>query len=179
MKIKKWFQTRELWLRWGIIAASICLFLFLFYLFIYFPVYRFFFEQEESDAILLLPTITGHFFPFFSHFIVEGSSLTKQFCPYTEEHCIMWVSKEFWMSEEFLMDEELASAVEGNQECVPWTTFEGVSGCCAQSEMSPTTACADRVEIGVFWGMSILLVLLYFVIGAGIGFFVQKKWKLK
>lgn len=111
MKIKKWFQTRELWLRWGIIAASVCLFLFLFYLFIYFPVYRFFFEQQESDAIFLLPTVTGHMFPLFSHFIVEGSSLTKQFCPYTEKHCT------YWMAEEI--------AVEENRECVPWTS-EGI-----------------------------------------------------
>ncbi len=43
--------------------------------------------------------------------------------------------------------------------------------------MSPTTACADRVEMGVFWGMSILLVLIYFIIGAGIGFFVQNRKK--
>ncbi len=162
MNIKKWFQTRELWLRWGIAGASICVLLFLFYLLVYFPTYRFFFEQNESDAILLLPTITGHLFPILSHFIVEGSSLASQFCPYTEEHCV------YWMAEEIALEE--------NKECVPWTS-EGVSGCCAQLEMSPTTACVDRVEMGVFWGMSILLVLIYFIIGAGIGFVVQKRGK--
>ncbi|MEK6920708.1 MAG: hypothetical protein AABX82_02405 [Nanoarchaeota archaeon] len=177
MNIKKWFQTRERWLRYGIIAVFICILLFLFYLFIYFPVYRFFFEQNESDAILLLPTITGHMFPLFSHFIVEGNSLTPQFCSYTKENCLVWVSEEFWMSEEFLMSEEFASEVEENQECVPWTTFEGIPGCCARLEMSPTTACAERVEMGAFWGAVILLVLLYFLIGAGIGFFLQKRKK--
>ena len=162
MNIKRWFQTRQLWLRYGIIGASLCIFLFLFYLLVYFPIFGLIFEGEESDIILLLPTITGHFFPLFSHFIVEGSSLTNQFCPSTEEHCV------YWMAEEI--------AVEENRECVPWIS-EGVSGCCAQLEMSPVAACADRVEMGVSLGMSALLVFVYFVIGAGIGFIVQKRWK--
>ena len=161
MNIKKWFQSRELWLRWGIIAASICVLLFLFYLFVYFPVYRFFFEQEESNTILLFPTVTGHIFPILSHFIVEGTSLTNQFCAQTEEHCTSWVAKEI--------------AEEENQECIPWTTFEGASGCCVNFETSPVTACADRVEISVFFGSGVLLVLIYFIIGAGIGFFIQKR----
>lgn len=162
MNLKKWFQTRELWLRYGIIGASLCIFLFLFYLFAYFPVYRFFFEQEESNAILILPTITGHIFPILSHFIVEGSSLTSQFCPSTEEHCV------YWMSEEFALEE--------NQACNPWIS-EGVSGCCVDLEMSPVTACADRVEMAVSLGMSVLLTFVYFVLGAGIGFVVQKRKK--
>ena len=135
--------------------------------------YRFFFEQEESDVILLLPTITGHIFPLLSHFIVEGSSLTSQFCPSTEQHCLYWISEEFFMSEDFMAEE---IAIEENRECIPWTS-ERVSGCCVDLEMSPTTACADRVEMGVSLGMSVLLVFVYFVIGAGIGFVVQKRRK--
>src|SRR3989338_4756687 len=131
MNIKKWFQTRALWLRWGFIGASICILLFLFYLFAYFPMYRFFFEQEESDVILLLPTITGHIFPLLSHFIVEGSSLTSQFCPSTEQHCLYWMAEEFFMSEDFVAEE---IAIEENRECIPWTS-ERVSGCCVDLEM--------------------------------------------
>lgn len=161
-KIKNWFRTRPLPLRFGLIGVLLCIGLFLFYLLLYFPVYSFFFHDAESDAILLLPTITGHLFPFFSHFIVEGSSLTQQFCPYTEEHCL------YWMAEEI--------AAEENKECVSWTS-EGIAGCCVDVEMSPTAACADRVEMSVFLGSSIFLVLLYFIVGAGIGFVVQKRKK--
>ncbi len=160
MNIKKWFQRRKLWLRGGIIGAIICILLFLFYILVYFPAFKVMYTGEEPDSVLLLPTITGHIFPLLSHFIVEGTSLTNQFCAQTEEHCISWMAKEI--------------AEEENRECVLWTS-EGIQGCCVEKEMSFTPICAERVEIGAFFGSGVLLVLIYFVIGAGIGFFIQKR----
>jgi hypothetical protein len=81
MNIKQWFLKKSFWLRGGIIGASVCVSLFLFYLFIYFPVIDKIYANDivkyggTPNWTLALPTYTGHFFPFFSGFIAEGLGL--------------------------------------------------------------------------------------------------------
>jgi hypothetical protein len=81
MNIKQWFLKKSFWLRGGIIGVIVCASLFLFYIFLYFPVID---KVYANDIIkyggtpnwtLVLPMYTGHFFPFFSGFIAEGLGL--------------------------------------------------------------------------------------------------------
>lgn len=147
------------WLRGGIIGAGICVLLFLFYFFAYFPVI----EQEYLDSSsgtipawsTTLPLFTGHLFPLFSHFIWPYGLL----CELTESRCVSWAAS------------DLAPGC-----AVPWVE-EGQQGCCLQLIKEPTPACEARSEMIGFISLSSLLLAAYFVIGAVVGWFLSRKKK--
>jgi hypothetical protein len=80
MSVKRIF-SEKIWLKCGIIGVAICLALFVFYLFIYFPIINMIYVDDIARYggtpgwTTNIPFFTGHFFPFFSGFILEGLGL--------------------------------------------------------------------------------------------------------
>lgn len=140
------------YLKCGVIGIIICLILFLFNLYVYFPLVTDA-EGVVSNWALLPPLVTGHLFPLMSIFIVPYGL----FCEFTEPNCVLWS----------------AGSVPN---CVPWK-MEGIQGCCQEQIMQPTTACADFSDKIGFIGLSALLFLGYFLVGALIGKRIWKKNK--
>jgi len=151
MNIKKWFRSKKLWLRGGIIGVIICFVLFLFNLFIYFPIINSAYGSMIPSEALILPTITGHVFPVLSMFIVPYGWL----CKFTEPTCAYW-------------------SAESAPGAIPWT-MEGTPGYCIEQEMAPTPSCADLSDMIGFFGLILLLFIAYFVIGAIVGLIIQKR----
>jgi len=151
MPLKKWFLSKKLWLRGGIIGVIICLVLGLFNLFVYFPMINSVYRGMIPNWALIPPMITGHAFPILSHFIVPYGWL----CKFTEPICTSW-------------------SMESASGSVQWT-MEGQAGYCIQQTMTPTSACADLSEMVGFWGLVLLLFSAYFAVGAVIGLIIQKK----
>jgi len=157
MRLKQWFLSRKLWLRGGIIGVIVCIVLFLFYIFIYFPaIDKIYAEDIEAYGgtpawTTNVPLVTGHLFPLFSGFIVPYGFL----CEFTEPICTLW------------------SAV-NEPGGVPWT-MEGQAGYCIQQTMTPTNSCDNLSETVGFLGLAAMLLGIYFVIGAAIGGFIQKR----
>lgn len=147
MNLKTWFKKKPSWLRGGIYGVLVCLTLFIFYLIIYLPTLNTIYSDDGLPSYsLALPTLTGHSFVFFSHFIVEGSFLTQNFCLATEEQCKLWTA------------EKLSN-------CVSWELEPGEIGCCTDLELVPTESCRSTVEIIVASFLAILLFTLYFLVG--------------
>ncbi len=145
MNAKKWFFSKKIWLRGGIIGIFVCLILSLFYLFLYFPLIDSIQGSAMSNSFLIPPLITGHAFPLFSTFIIPYGWL----CEFTEPSCINWAAK-------------------GVPGATPWTLETGEQGYCVEQIMNPTSQCAEVSEMLGFWGLVILLFAIYFVIGAGL-----------
>lgn len=80
MKFKKMFSEKT-WLKSGVIGIVICATLFLFYIFVYFPIIDRIYADDIAkyggtpNWTLSIPFYTGHFFPFFSSFMLEGFGL--------------------------------------------------------------------------------------------------------
>lgn len=138
-------------LRGGIIGIIVCLILFLFNLYVYFPLVT---DAEGviSSWALVPPLITGQLFPMFSIFIVPYGL----FCEFTEPTCVRW------------------SAGYSYPDCIPWE-MEGVQGCCQEQVMQPTAVCDKLSDQIGFIGLSVLLFLGYFLVGALIGKYVWKR----
>ncbi len=151
MKINRWFTSKKLWLRGGMIGVIVCLALFLFNLFIYFPIINHVYGGMTPDGVLILPTITGHVFPILSIFIVPYGWL----CKFTEPTCVHW-------------------SAESAPGAIPWT-MEGTPGYCVEQTMAPTSSCADLSEMVGFFGLILLLFDAYFAIGAIVGLVMQKR----
>ncbi len=145
---------RKIWskpyLRGGIIGIIICLILFLFNLYVYFPLVTNA-EGVVSSWALVPPLITGQLFPMLSIFIVPYGL-------FTEPTCVLW------------------SAEYSYPDCIPWET-EGVQGCCQEQVMQPTAACDKLSDQIGFIGLSVLLFLAYFLVGALMGKYVGKMRK--
>lgn len=147
------------WLRGGVIGAGICILLFLFYFFVYFPVIeQAYAEQIASEGTLpswatTIPTFTGHLFPLFSHFILPYGFG----CEFTESRCVHWAASDF-----------------APNCAVPWVE-EGQQGCCLQLIKEPTPACEARSELISFVSLSLILLAVYFVIGAVVGWALNKR----
>lgn len=141
------------WLRGGLIGVIICIALGFFYIFAYFPTvdkYR----DEEGIApawTQTLPTITGHFLPLYSSFIVPYGFL----CEFSETTCTQWAADE----------------IPGS---TPWT-LDGQAGYCIAETPIPTSRCAAISETVGFFALSFLLLAIYFFIGAFIGKICAKK----
>lgn len=149
------------WLRGGVIGAGICILLFLFYFFAYFPVIENNYLDRSSGTLpawaTALPTFTGHLI---FAFLVEpmGYSLSKQVCT-TNPVCNNWVHA------------DLAP------DCiVPWKE-EGIDGCCFSPDTAPAEPCGRYVRNITSLSLILLLVGIYFLIGAGIGWFLSRRKK--
>ena len=150
-------MLKKIWskpsLKGGIIGIIICLILFLFNLYIYFPLVT----NDEgviSQRALIFPFVTGQAFPMLSIFIVPYGL----FCEFTEPTCVLW------------------SAGYSYPDCIPWE-MEGTQGCCQEQVMQPTAAC-DKISDGIgFFGLTVLLFIAYFLIGALMGKYVGKRKK--
>ncbi len=156
VNIQKCFNSQKVWLRGGIFGVIICVVLFLFNLFVYFPIIENVYGGVVPGWALIPPTVTGHTFPILSHFIIPYGWL----CKFSEPICTHWSAKD-----------------SAGPNCVPWTDSEGGAGCCMEQTMTPTTACANLSEIAGFWGITILLLVAYFMLGAIIGRVIEKRKK--
>ncbi|MBI2147866.1 hypothetical protein HYU19_05345 [Candidatus Woesearchaeota archaeon] len=170
MRLTRWFQSRKPWLKGGLVGVGICVFLFFFYLFVYFPVI----DKVYADDIAAhggtpawtttIPMVTGHLLPLLSHFIIEGTALAPTFCKATEQGCSTWVAKEYY----------------DGQDCVPWPekdeeTGTEYAGCCEQLIMAPTAECEGRIEMAGFLVSVLLLMGVYFTLGAIVGWAVGRR----
>ncbi len=153
MKLKNWWQIKKPWLRGGIIGLFVCAFLFVFYIFLYFPLAeKIYGERNSPDSLLTVPFATGHMFPFLSGFIVPHGFL----CEFSETICTGWQAENTGSGE-------------------PWRLESGEYGYCMNKTKVPTTACADFSEKVGFFGMTVLLFLVYFTAGALVGSFIQRR----
>lgn len=158
MSSEKIQKSKKLWLKGGIIGALICIILFFFYIFAYFPilerVYKDDIEKTGSTPMwtLAIPAATGHLFPFFSMFIVPYGFL----CDFTEPICTTW------------------SAIE-EPGSTPWKLETGEAGYCVEQTLTPTDSCANVSDQVGFWGLATGLLAIYFAIGTAIGGIVQKR----
>ncbi len=151
------------WLRGGIIGAAICVLLFLFYFFAYFPVIdKVYAEQLATQGstpawTTSLPIFTGHLI---FAFLVEpmGYSLSKQVCA-SHPVCNNWVHA------------DLAPGC-----TLPWKE-EGIDGCCISPDTAPAEPCGRYVRNITSLSLILLLIGIYFLIGAGIGWLVGKRKK--
>ena len=157
MDLKKSFLPKKLWLRGGITGVIVCLVLFLFYIFMYFPAVDKSYTEDTAAYsgtpawTTTVPLVTGHFFPLLSGFIIPYGFL----CEFTEPNCTLW------------------SATDGAGGS-PWI-MEGQAGYCIKQTRTPTDFCANLSEAVGFWGLAALLTGVYFVIGAVIGGLIQKR----
>lgn len=147
------FWTKKLWLRGGIIGVLICVVLFFFYVSVLLPNID---RSALPQWILVLTLATGHLFVIFSGFIIPYGFL----CKFTVPTCSNWS----------------AYPQPGS---VPWKLDTGELGYCTLQTMAPTDACARLSEMVGFWGLAILLLTVYFAIGALIGYVIQKRKKSK
>ncbi|MBT7902895.1 hypothetical protein HN587_03455 [Candidatus Woesearchaeota archaeon] len=153
------YVSGKLWLKYGLIAVGICALLYFFYLFAYYPVLIEIYPDQMPDSTLILPGVTGHLFPLLSHFIIEGSSLTKTFCAQTEPFCYSWTREQV-------------------PDCVEWVTKEtNAKGCCTGLSYEPKYSCVEKVEVVGTLLLVFILAVIYFGAGSFIGFVVQKKRK--
>ena len=153
MNVKKWFKSQKFRLRGGIFGVIICVVLLLFNLLVYFPIIANVYGGMIPGWALIPPMITGHAFPILSHFIIPYGWL----CKFTELICTSW-------------------SVESAPGAIPWKV-EGTAGYCIEQTMTPTSSCADFSEIVGFWGITILLLVAYFMLGAIIGKVIEKRKK--
>lgn len=141
------------WLRGGLLGLTICFGLFIFYVFAYFPIIdKVYGKQGTPTVALILPTVTGHTFSMFSGFIVPSSFL----CELSETTCTGWQAENPGYGE-------------------PWQLETGEQGYCTNKTKVPTTQCAEISEKVGFFGVSAVLFLIYFGIGAVINNFLQKR----
>ena len=141
----------------GSAGLIICLSLFIFYIFIFFPLIKNISEKHPiiQSLSLIPPTLTGHIFPMMSHFAIEGSPMNSAICPRTEALCVLW-------------DAELTKNCK-----IPWT-MEGTNGCCREKIMAPSGDCSNKIEIMGFAILSLLLFSVYFGIGILIAYSIHK-----
>ncbi len=143
--IKNWLNKKPLWLKGGTIGALICILLFLFYIFAYFPAIDKIFNADVIATggiptwTLALPLLTGHFFPIMSGFFY-GHPIIDVIC-------------------------------KPEPGCNSWTAESG----CVQTSMSFSGACEARAEMLMFLALTALLLIIYFAIGAIIGLAIQRK----
>lgn len=155
------FSSKKSWLKGGIIGIAVCLLLSLFYAEIYFPILdKVYGNNKPSDQALLLPLTTGHIFPFLSGFIVPYGFLCKPTVPFCTE----------WSISPNGLPERLTASPDG----VPWTE-NGQQGYCLNVIMQPTTMCANISGQVGFWGLALILLASYFVVGAIIGWGIGKR----
>lgn len=83
------------WLRGGLIGVAVCIALFLFYIFVYFPIGSKVFNGMLPYAFLLLPLITGHVFVVMAHFVLPYGWM----CQFTEVRCQEWRAVEGCVNE--------------------------------------------------------------------------------
>ena len=150
------FQSKPAWLQGGIKGVIICVLLFLCYLLVYYPIIGFTYTNEETPAWVDKPPMyTGHFFPLVSGFIVPYGFL----CEFTEPGCNRWTSEKV-------------------PNCVPWVEVDAgkiYPGCCLEQSLAPTDSCARISEWLGFAGLMLLLMAIYFVIGAILSQIIHRK----
>jgi len=140
----------------GSIGIIVCLLLFIFYLFAYFPLMEKLNEQGHNINASILPAmITGHGFPMLSHFIIEGSPAIGLFCPKVEKVCTNWSA--------------------GTSPNYPTWIMENTTGYCRDLIMVPATACSDKVEFAGFIILSLMLIMAYFFLGILITWLILRK----
>ena len=159
MRLKQCWEKMPYWLKGGMIGVVICILLFLFYVMAYFPLLTDTSSGMMSNSALFLPMVTGHAFPILSHFIVPYGFL----CEFSEESCTAWSSSE--------------ALREHSGSCLKPMVMEGVEGCCTTLTPQPTPFCDSLSEAVGFFGFVLLLLGIYFGIGAVVARMVYRKRK--
>jgi len=152
--MKKWFSRRKTWVKGGILAGTVNIVLYIFYLTIYLPIVGHFFREMPPDGVWILPMITGHFFVFMSGFFVPYDL----FCSFTQSVCTEWSQ---------------SPVLNGG---IPWT-MDGQSGYCLMQTMTPTNACAHASEIITFFAGALVLLGIYVLVGFLLGVYLDKRKK--
>lgn len=158
MNLRNWFQFKKQWLQGGLKGIVVCIILFLFYIAVYFPIINNIYAEDIAAYggtpawTTTLPTITGHIIPIFSGFIVPYGFL----CMFSETICVHW-------------------STTPEPGSVPWILETGEVGYCVEQSMVPTTACADFSEKVGFFGLAFLLLTVYFIVGAAVGWLREKR----
>ncbi|MDO8643006.1 MAG: hypothetical protein Q7R76_05525 [Candidatus Woesearchaeota archaeon] len=143
------------WLRGGVIGAALCVVLFLFYLFVFVPLTHSVYSDQIASTGFApewttnIPLYTGHLIV---AFYIEplGGEFASSVCP-KEPNCYSWSAADFVPN------------------CAtPWK-MEGQNGCCTGLAYVPKEPCAQYVQNGTGIALSLLLVGIYFVVGAGVG----------
>ena len=134
----------------------ICIALFLFYIFAYFPILKNFSTSEKAQSMsLLLPTITGHSIPLLSGFFTRVDPLINPFCPRNQLNCALWQKDTTNCQNYWVMNETL--------------------GCCARLESIPEESCVQRVQTTAFFVLCAMLIFFYFGLGIFVGWLIYKK----
>ncbi len=164
---KHWFKSIPAWLKGGIIGVIVCIILFFFYILAYFPLTEKMYAEQINtsgsvpDWTWQVTIYTGHGFLFLSHFILEGWNVDS-FCPATELTCHSWISARPETAEEL-------------QWCVPWTESEtSESGCCLDLSYEPNEKCTRAIETLSVLMLGLILLGIYFLIGAGIAVLLER-----
>lgn len=140
----------------GSIGVLVCILLFVFYLFAYFPLMEKLNDKgQNGDASILPAFLTGHAFPLLTHFIIEGSPAIGIFCPNVEKVCTSWSA--------------------GTSPDYPEWIMENTTGYCTDLIMVPTTACSDKVEFTGFIVLTAVLIAAYFFLGIIITWLILRK----
>ncbi|TAK04137.1 hypothetical protein EPO34_03245 [Patescibacteria group bacterium] len=147
------FKQPSLRIRGGIAGVMVCIALAVYYVGFSLPAIDRAYGGMVPDGVLMPMTLTGHFFPIFSHFIVPYGL----FCPFNEQTCTHWS-----------LYEEPGST--------PWTDKEGGAGYCIDLTNVPSDFCAGFSERLGFVGLSLLLLGSYFAVGYGVGLGIER-WK--
>jgi len=139
----------------GSIGVLVCIILFAFYLLAYFPMMKGLNDRGYDVNASMFPAfLTGHAFPFLTHFIVEGSPLIGKFCPAVQKECTAWN----------------AGTMPGYE---PWV-MDNTTGYCTNLIMVPKAECADKIEQTSFIVMSAMLIVVYFLLGVFITWLIPK-----
>lgn len=139
-------ENMPYWLKGGIAGLLVCVVLFLFYVFLYFPLFTDDTTGTISNKALVLPMITGQGFLILSHFIIPSGFL----CEDSVKECTGW-SVEENLPEDYVCDPLVRESVEGC--CTSWTYY-------------PTDTCSILSERVGFFGLMIFLLGIYFMAGA-------------
>ncbi len=150
-KMMKWFNKRSVWVRGGVAGIGVCILLFVFYAGIYFPIIDQLTSCDESplSSYCLGPPAWTTTIPIITgHFFVVYGHFIIEGSSVTNMFC---------------------EATESH--CIEWNLEQG----CTVYELTPTEACRDAVENSGIISIVVLLIAIYFAIGAVIALKLNKK----
>jgi hypothetical protein len=145
----------------GIIGVVFCVLLFIFYIFVYFPIFST--ENDDTDPswLYLPPTITGHTFVLLSPFLFEASPIVDIACKAESPSCLHWMAGN--------IPGCTISKTELDDSGTP------IPGCCMKQIMVPDESCRERSGLVGIVILSVLLALIYFLIGALVAWIIRKR----
>lgn len=154
MNLKNLYIKNKYPLKFGLSAAILCVGLFILYLTIT-PLIGDNEKLQMPIQILWLSTL--HIFPFGASFYYgQRTPLSEEICKPINDLCSNWTS------------EKVA-------DCQAYVMPSGDTGCCLKYTTQPDPACIEKIGLTALVTSSLLLILLYFVIGFIFGIFYKNR----